>query len=148
VEDMMRRFANNNRYSPIYFKWNGRFVLTTFAGATLGPASWQQLRSDLESGSHPSEHEVADAQPSVSGKPSNAPLPVYFVPAFFWGGELPQANDIQAGLAEYEHIVDGAFYWGIAGVPASGHPPDQVPSSEAYPKVLHHPGNLYMPPIG
>jgi len=54
VEDMMRRFANNERYSKLYFKWNGKFVLTTFAGTKLGPAFWKQLRNDLEKGSHPS----------------------------------------------------------------------------------------------
>jgi hypothetical protein len=32
VEDMMRRFANNLRYSEVYFKHDGAPVLTTFAG--------------------------------------------------------------------------------------------------------------------
>lgn len=147
VEDMMRRFANNSRYSTIYFKWNGRSVLTTFAGARFGPAFWQHLRSDLETGNHPSDHEVHGIQPAVSGRPSNAPLPVYFVPAFFWGGELPQASDIEAGLTEYANILDGAFYWGIAGVPSLGIAPDQLPSSEAYAQILHRSNKLYMAPI-
>jgi len=147
VEDMMRRFANNDRYSALYFKWNGRFVLTTFAGAKPGPAFWQQLRADLETGNHPSEHEAPGALPSVSGKPSNAPLPLYFVPAFFWGDELPKSNDIETGLARFAHVLDGAFYWGIAGVPALAHIPDQLPSSEAYASVLHRSDKLYMAPI-
>jgi hypothetical protein len=29
VEDMVRRFANDPRYSQVYFKYNGKFVLTT-----------------------------------------------------------------------------------------------------------------------
>src|SRR5580693_5035345 len=29
VMDMMRRFANNPRYSGVYFQYDGRFVLTT-----------------------------------------------------------------------------------------------------------------------
>jgi hypothetical protein len=147
VEDMMRRFANNSRYSPIYFKWNERFVLTTFAGAKLGSPFWQQLRRDLEQGSHPSEHDVPEALPSVSGKPSNTPLPIYFVPAFFWGGELPKTDAIQAGLAQNANTIDGAFYWGIAGVPGLGHTPDQLPSSESYARVLHRSAKLYMAPI-
>jgi hypothetical protein len=147
VEDMMRRFANNERYSKLYFKWNGKFVLTTFAGTKLGPAFWKQLRNDLEKGSHPSEYDAQGALPSVSGQPSNAPIPVYLVPALFWGGELPQGDDIKTGLAQYAHLIDGAFYWGIAGVPALGHSPDQLPSSEAYANILHRSGKLYMAPI-
>jgi len=147
VEDMMRRFANNDRYSALYYKQNGRFVLTSFAGEKLGPAFWQQLRHDLEEGSHPSEHDAPGALHYASGVPSSAPLPIYLVPAFFWGGELPQPNDIEAGLTESLHIIDGAFYWGIAGVPGLGHTPDQIPSSEAYASVLHRAGKLYMAPI-
>ncbi len=69
------------------------------------------------------------------------------MPAFFWGGELPQTKDIDAGLTEYKQVIDGAFYWGIAGVPRLGHVPDQIPSSEAYSDVLHRAGKLYMAPI-
>jgi glucan endo-1,3-alpha-glucosidase len=147
VEDMMRRFANNDRYSSVYFKWNGKFVLTTFAGERLGTGFWMHLRRDLEQGSHPSENAAPGALSYASGVPSSAPLPIYLVPAFFWGGELPQPNDIEAGLANNKKVIDGAFYWGIAGVPGLGHAPDQIPSSEAYGKVLHRAGKLYMAPI-
>jgi len=147
VEDMVRRFANSSRYSEIYYKKSGRFVLTTFAGSKYGPGYWQQLRNDLEHGSHPSEQPAPNALAYVSGVPSSAPMPIYLVPAFFWGGELPRTKDIDAGLAEYKPIIDGAFYWGIAGVPLLGHTPDQIPSSEAYSNLLHRAGKLYMAPI-
>jgi glucan endo-1,3-alpha-glucosidase len=147
VEDMMRRFVNSERYSQIYFKWNGKFVLTTFSGSNLGTSFWQQVRDDLQNGAHPSDQETPGALAFVSGKPSNAPIPIYLVPAFFWGGELPGAGDIETGLKQYGPLIDGAFYWGIAGVPAPGHTPDQLPSSEAYSNVLHHAGKLYMAPI-
>jgi hypothetical protein len=147
VEDMVRRFANSERYSALYFKWNGRFVLTTFAGDKLGSGFWKKLRSDLETGSHPSENDAPAALPFVSGKPSSAPIQLFLVPAFFWGGELPRADDVRTGVSQYAHVIDGAFYWGIAGVPALGHSPDQIPSSEAYADVLHRSGKLYMAPI-
>jgi len=146
VEDMMRRFANNKRYSAIYFRKDGRFVLTTFAGSKYGSAFWQQIRQDLETGAHPSQL-AATALVSASGVSSSAPMPLYFVPAFFWGGELPAANDIHTGIDAYSHIIDGAFYWGIAGVPGFGHTPDQLPSSEAYATALHAAHKLYMAPI-
>jgi hypothetical protein len=69
------------------------------------------------------------------------------VAAFFWGGELPQKADVATGLADYAPILDGAFYWGIAGVPGLGHSPDQIPSSDAYASVLQLAGKLYMAPI-
>lgn len=147
IEDMMRRFAGNPRYADLYFKKDGKFILTTFAGTRQGPAFWQQLRTDLAHGLHPSLRDAPNALPSASGVPSSAPLPIYLVPAFFWGGELPRAPDIQAGLAEYASVVDGAFYWGIAGVPGLGHPPDQIPSSESYASALRRAGKLYMAPI-
>jgi len=146
VEDMMRRFANNKRYSAIYFRKDGRFVLTTFAGSKYGPVFWQQIRQDLETGSHPSQL-AATALVFAAGISSSAPMPLYFVPAFFWGGELPAAEDVRTGLDAYTHIIDGAFYWGIAGVPGLGHAPDQLPSSEAYAAALHSAHKLYMAPI-
>jgi hypothetical protein len=97
VEDMIRRFANNRRYSTVYFTWKGRFVLTTFAGERRGPEFWRQLRSDLEQGSHPSVLNAQDVLSDASGISSSAPLPIYLVSAFFWGGELPQLNDIGRG---------------------------------------------------
>jgi len=147
VMDMIRRFANNPRYAPIYFQHDGRFVLTTFAGASHGPAFWQQLRSNLEHGTAPSSLTAPNALSTVAGIPSSKPLPIFLVPAFFWGGELPTAADISAGLAPYDHILDGAFYWGIAGSPALGHAPDQLPSSAAYAATLHAAHKLYMAPI-
>ena len=147
VMDMMRRFANNKRYSAVYFKHDGKYVLTTFAGSNLGPTFWQKLREDLEHGTHPSLRAAANALDYANGIPSSAPLPLYLVPAFFWGGELPRPNDIRAGLADYLDSIDGSFYWGIAGVPGMGHAPDQLPSSDAYALVLHAAGKLYMAPI-
>src|ERR1700728_4642269 len=47
VEDMVRRFANDPRYSPFYFKYNGEFVLTTFSGDAMGTSFWSQVKSDL-----------------------------------------------------------------------------------------------------
>jgi hypothetical protein len=105
------------------------------------------LRADLAHGLHPSLRDAPGALPSASGVPSSAPLPIFLVPAFFWGGELPRAPDIRAGLADYASVIDGAFYWGIAGVPRLGHPPDQIPSSEAYASELHRARKLYMAPV-
>jgi glucan endo-1,3-alpha-glucosidase len=147
AEDMIRRFANNPRYADLYFKQNGKVVVTAFAGNKYGPAFWQQLRHDLEQGSHPSTRKAPDAIASARGVPSSTPLPIFLVPAFFWGGELPRASDIETGLQDYASIIDGAFYWGIAGVPGLGHAPDQIPSSDAYGAALQHAGKLYMAPI-
>jgi hypothetical protein len=147
VMDMVRRFANNPRYAAVYFQHDGRFVLTTFAGSSRGPQFWQQLRANLEHGTDPSLLPAPDALASVRGVPSSAPLRIFLVPSFFWGGELPTITDIEPGLAPYQHILDGAFYWGIAGVPGLGHPPDQLPSSAAYATTLHAAHKLYMAPI-
>jgi glucan endo-1,3-alpha-glucosidase len=147
ILDMMRRFANNERYSTIYFKHNGRYVLTTFAGSSRGSEFWRQLRADLEHGTRPSLRVVANALQHSSGIPSSAPILVDLVPAFFWGGELPTTKDIQTGLADYGSIIEGSLYWGIAGVPGLGHSPDQIPSSRAYGTILHQAGKLYMAPI-
>src|ERR1700692_2105877 len=91
VEDMVRRFANSSRYASVYYKRDGRYLLTTFAGTKQGPEFWQQLRRDLEEGSHPSRKDPPHSLSYVSGVPSNKALPISLVPAFFWGGELPQA---------------------------------------------------------
>ena len=147
VEDMMRRFANDARYSQVYFKHNGAFVLTTFAGDALGTSFWQQVRSDLSSGSNPSTSTESTALAEVSGAPSNASLPIFLVPAFFWGGEIPALSDVQQGFAEWSSLIDGSFYWGIAGVPGSGGSLDQIPSSEDYASVVHGGGELYMAPV-
>ncbi len=147
VEDMMRRFAGNPRYAGVYFHYRGRAVLTTFAGDKLGPAVWQQIRGDLAHGTHAS----TQAEPSVllkaSGVPANAPLAIFLVPAFFWGGELPAKPEIQRGFDVWKPVIDGSFYWGIAGVPGSGGAMDQTRSSDAYAEVARRGGKLYMAPI-
>jgi glucan endo-1,3-alpha-glucosidase len=147
VEDMVRRFANSPRYSTVYYKRDGRFLLTTFAGEKKGPEFWRQLRRDLEQGSNPSLRNAPNALAAVSGVPSSKPVPIALVTSFFWGGELPREPDIAAGLADYSPGIDGAFYWGIAAVPGLGHAPDQIPSGDAYAAVLHRAGKLYMAPI-
>ena len=147
VEDMMRRFAGNPRYANVYFQHNGRFVLTTFAGDKLGTTGWQQIRSDLERGTNPSTSTEPTALTYAAPAPSNAPMRIFLVPAFFWGGELPTAEAIQHGLDQWSPTIDGSFYWGIAGVPGSGGPLDQLRSSEAYAAALHHAGKLYMAPV-
>lgn len=150
--DMMRRFAGNPRYATVYFHYQNRAVLSTFSGSAHGPAFWHDLLHALATGSHPSLTAApcrANLCPLSADQPppSNAPLPTFFVPSFFFGGELPQAQDIANGLSIYGNLLDGAFYWGIAGVPGLGHIPDQLPSSAAYAQVLHHAGKLYMAPI-
>ncbi len=147
VEDMMRRFAGNSRYGDIYFKQDGRFVLTTFAGDKLGVPAWQQIRADLEHGTNPSHSLEPTALAQVAGAPNNAPLRIFLVPSFFWGGELPMAADVQSGVTQWRSTLDGAFYWGIAGVPGSQNRLDQLPSSKAYADALHRAGKLYMAPI-
>ena len=147
VEDMVRRFANDPRYSQVYFKFNGKVVLTTFSGDGMGTSFWQQVRSDLATGSNPSTTAEPSALAEVSGPPSNAPLNIFLVPAFFWGGEIPTLSSVQQGFSQWSATIDGSFYWGIAGVPGSGGSLDQIPSSEDYASVVHGGGKLYMAPI-
>jgi len=147
VEDMVRRFANDPRYSQVYFKFNGKVVLTTFSGDNMGTSFWQQVRSDLATGSNPSTTSEPNALAEVSGPPGNAPLNIFLVPAFFWGGEIPTLPSLQQGFSQWSSTIDGSFYWGIAGVPGSGGSLDQIPSSEAYASVVHGGGKLYMAPI-
>jgi fibronectin type 3 domain-containing protein len=141
VEDMMRRFANDSTYSQVYFKYNNKPVLTTFSGDSNGTAFWQQVKSDLATGAN------AYTPPSGFSTASTAPMNIVLVPAFFWGGELPAQSQIQTGFNQWSSIIDGSFYWGIAGVPGSGGSVDQLPSSEAYASVVHSGGKLYMAPV-
>jgi len=147
VEDMMRRFAGNARYASVYFKYRGAFVLTTFAGDRLGAAAWQQIRGDLASGADPSNQAEPTVLSAVTGPPSNAPIRIFLVPAFFWGGEVPSRSSIQQSFDEWRTTLDGFFYWGISGVPGSGGALDQLHSSHSYAAVLHEAGKLYMAPI-
>ncbi len=147
VEDMMRRFAGNPRYAPVYFKYRGAFVLTTFAGDKLGVPAWQQIRADLTTGRNPSNRAEPTSLSAVAGPPSNASIRIFLVPAFFWGGELPSRLSIQQNFDEWRTTLDGFFYWGIAGVPGSAGAFDQLPSSHSYASVLHDAGKLYMAPI-
>jgi glucan endo-1,3-alpha-glucosidase len=147
VEDMMRRFAGNPRYALVYFKYRGAFVLTTFAGDKLGVAVWQQIRFDLSTGANPSTQAEPMVLPTANGSPNNAPMQIFLVPAFFWGGELPSRLSIQQRFDEWRTTLDGFFYWGIAGIPGSGSALDQLPSSQSYAAVLHDAGKLYMAPI-
>ncbi len=153
AEDMMRRFVNYPRFAHVYFRQHGKYVLTTFSGDALGTATWQKIRSDLATGANPSTGTVdpswASATIGVAGAPGNAPVNIFLVPAFFgaFGGELPAQSQIQNGFNTWNSTVDGLFYWGIAGVPGSGGPLDQIPSSEAYASVVHDGGKLYMAPI-
>ena len=147
VEDMVRRFANDLRYSQVYFKYNGEFVLTTFSGDAMGTAFWSQVKSDLASGGNPSTSTEPSALAEVAGAPSNAPVSIFLVPAFFWGGEIPTTASVQQGFNQWSPVIDGSFYWGIAGVPGSGGTLDQIPSSESYASVVHGGGKLYIAPI-
>src|ERR1700685_932478 len=76
-EDMMRRFVNYPRFAEVYFRHDGKYVLTTFAGDALGTATWQMIKSDLATGANPSTGTVgsvfAPTTIAVAGKPSNAP---------------------------------------------------------------------------
>jgi glucan endo-1,3-alpha-glucosidase len=147
VEDMIRRFANNSRYQGLYYKRDDKYMLTTFAGEALGPSFWQQVKSDLTNGTNPSTYNDIKALSYAQGVASSASLPVFLMPAFFWGGETPATAQIQQGFAQYQNIIDGSFYWGIAGVPGLGTSPDQIPSSEGYAQVLHGADKQYMAPI-
>lgn len=148
VEDMMRRFAGNPRYADVYFRFQGRAVLTTFAGDKLGPSGWQQIQDDLAHGTHPSTHTEPGLIAGNAEAPSNAAMPpIFLVTAFFWGGELPAKSDIQGGLDNWKSLIDGSFYWGIAGVPGSGGDMDQIHSSDSYSTILHAAHRLYMAPI-
>ena len=147
VEDMLRRFAANPRYAAVYLQREGQPVLTTFAGDKLGVAAWQGIRDDLAHGTHPSLKRVDNALAAAAGPPGNTPMRIFLVPAFFWGGELPSPAAVSAGVRQWSSTIDGAFYWGIAGVPNSGGNLDQLPSSAAYASALHTAGKLYMAPV-
>ncbi|HEY4011569.1 MAG TPA: endo-1,3-alpha-glucanase family glycosylhydrolase [Acidobacteriaceae bacterium] len=147
AEDMMRRFVNDPRFAPVYFRYQGRFVLTTFAGDKLGVAAWKKLREDLASGASPSAATFPNALKEVSGVPSSATMNIFLVPAFFWGGELPDRATVERGIGEWKDVIDGSFYWGIAGVPGSRGALDNVRSSEAYAAVTHAQQKLYMAPV-
>ncbi len=151
AEDMMRRFADNPRYSGVYFRYKDAAVLSTFVGDKFGVTGWRKLRSDLATGANPSTRTTPNALAAVSGTPSNAPLSVFLVPAFFFGGETPGRADVEKGVAEWKSTLDGVFYWGIAGVPGgvsgAGSELDTVASSRAYANALHRAGMLYMAPI-
>ena len=77
VEDMVRRFANDPRYSQVYFKFNGKVVLTTFSGDNMGTSFWQQVRSDLATGSNPSTTSEPNALAEVSGVDTARSRPNY-----------------------------------------------------------------------
>src|SRR5580698_3812778 len=140
VEDMVRRFAGNPRYAPVYFKYRGAYVLSTFAGDKLGVAAWRQIRTDLATGRNPSNQAEPTTLSAVAGPPSNASICIFLIPAFFWGGELPSRSSIQQSFDEWRTTLDGFFYWGIAGIPGSGGALDQLPSSHSYASVLHSAG--------
>ena len=142
AEEMMRRFCNDPIYSKVYFKYNGKFVLTTFSGDNqIGAAGFQQIRSDLTTGANPLP------APDGYSACSNSAFPIFIVPAFFWGGETPAQSDLQQPFNDWKNIVDGNLYWGIAGVPGSGGNLDQVTSSEAYAATDHAGSRLYMAPV-
>lgn len=147
VEDMVRRFANNPRYSKVYFNYDGKFVLTTFSGDKMGTSFWQRVKSDLATGADPSTATEPTALASVRGMPSERPIQVFLVPAFFWGGEVPSRSSIEFGFTEWSSTVDGVFYWGIAGLPGSGGSLDQISSSESYASVVHTGEKVYMAPV-
>jgi glucan endo-1,3-alpha-glucosidase len=147
IEDMLRRFANDPRYSRVYFKNDNKFVLTTFSGDKPGASFWQQLKSDLATGAHASTSTEPIALAEVRGAPRNAAIQIFLVPAFFWGGEIPASSSIEQAFTQWKSTIDGFFYWGIAGVPGSGGRSDQLPSSDHYASVLHASGKLYMAPV-
>jgi glucan endo-1,3-alpha-glucosidase len=147
VEDMMRRFAGNPRYASVYFRFKGRAVLTTFAGDKLGQLVWRQIRVDLERGTNPSASIEPEVLEPAAGHPSNAALPIFLVPAFFWGGELPTREQIQQGFDDWNDLIDGSFYWGIAGVPGSKGNLDPTKVADDYAAILHQGGKLFMAPI-
>jgi hypothetical protein len=147
IEDIMRRFAGNPRYAKVYFQQQGKSVLTTFAGDKIGTDGWQQIRTDLEFGTHPSTSAEPKALRPASDPPGNAPLQVFFVPALFFDGELPKKKNLDEAVAHWKAALDGMVYWGIAGVPGSHGALDQLPSSRYYAEALHHAGKLYVAPV-
>ena len=142
AEDMMRRLCNDPNYSKVYFKYNNKWVLTTFDGAgQIGTGGFQQIRNDLANGTNP------NPVPAGFSQSSTAALQTFIVPAFFWGGEVPTLASIQSGWSQWSSTIDGSVYWGIAGVPGSGGAQDQVPSSQYYAQTVHGGGKLYMAPV-
>src|SRR3569833_2625121 len=142
AEDMMRRLCNDPNYSKVYFKYNNKWVLTTFDGqGQIGTGGFQQIRNDPANGTNP------NPVPAGFSQSSTAALQTVIVPAFIWGGEVPTLASIQSGLGGWSSYIDGNAYWGIAGVPGSGGSLDQVPSSEYYGQTDHGGGKVYMAPV-
>src|SRR3569833_2957384 len=146
AEDMIRRFANDPKWGTVYFKYNGKPVLSFFDGSQIGPSGMATIKSDLANGTNPIP---APAGYSAS---STAPISVYLIPSPFIGGEVPQLASIQSGWTSWKSAVDADFYWGIAGVPGSGGTPanpglDLIIANENVGSTVHSDGNAYMAPV-
>jgi glucan endo-1,3-alpha-glucosidase len=148
VEDMVRRFANNPRYSPYVFRYQGKVVLETWAGGVRGLGFWQTVKHDLGTGEHPSTETAPTVLPAASGPPNNAPVPIFLVTMFYWGPNnpiyAPTKSDVQQGFDTWKSVIDGAFYWDTSCIPGSGTSDDCVNASDAYAQVLHKAGKLYV----
>jgi hypothetical protein len=143
---MVRRFANDPTWGPVYFKYNSKVVLSFFDGSTIGPSGMTTIKNDLANGSNPI------AAPSGYSASSTAALSVFLVPSPFIGGEVPQSASLTSGWTQWNTAVDGGFYWGIAGVPGSGGTPanpglDTIIASENWANTVHPAGKLYMAPV-
>jgi glucan endo-1,3-alpha-glucosidase len=148
IEDMVRRFANNPRYGNVYFRYQGKVVLTTFGGDRFGYSFWQQLLHDLETGENPSRDTLPAVLPAASGPPDNSPLSIFLVPYFFLGKYVrvyvPGKSDVQDGLRTWGKLVDGLFYWDIACIPGTGGDDDCDRGNDNFAAVLHHAHKLFL----
>jgi glucan endo-1,3-alpha-glucosidase len=89
---------------------------------------WSQVKSDLASGSNPSTSTEPTAVAQVSGAPRHAPVNIFLVPAFFWGGEIPAAASVRQNFNQWSFLLDESFYWESPTCPGYGGPLDQTNS--------------------
>lgn len=156
VRAVLRRYLDNPRWAPYYFRYHGRPVLSTFSGdleAGVGAENvtwWKNnLIGPLRAGTEPGD------QP----KTGLTPIDPFVLPTFFvrakGAPEVPVYEDVlNAPKSSYNawwgQVVDGLYYWGIAGIPQSpyvdarGSNQSTITSSQAYARVAHENGKLYM----
>ena len=140
MKDMVRRFANDPAYSGVYLLINGKVALAPFGPSDSWIPILNQVRADLAT-SNPVP------PPSGFSQTISTPLQITLIPLVFWGGEVPVQADIQTEFNQWASTIDGAAYYGQAGIAGSGGSLDTITSSEAFANVVHSGGKLYAAPV-
>jgi hypothetical protein len=138
--DMMRTYANR----PNYFHWHGRPVLFSWSGEAQG-GGVREARDWWLS--------------QVLGPLKKEGIDVFFVPMFYTANydETPDYANLKAnwdGAARdrkgeplpgwWKGVVDGLYYFAATGLPEHGQKPSVLDTGEAYARLLHKEGRLFM----